>query len=83
MSCNVTVDQSMVNIERFTPFIKKADCSANTIKLTFTNQDALLVAQTSWPATDFPLMTNDAYCGDGEGGRTFYKYVDLTYYIHS
>jgi len=75
MSCNITVNQNMVNIENFIPFIQKTDCSANSIRLAFTSSDALQMARSSWPSSEFPLMTNDAYCGDGQGGRTFYKYV--------
>ncbi|KAI5236656.1 hypothetical protein E4T43_08509 [Aureobasidium subglaciale] len=78
-NANMTVDKKMVNIENFIPFIKQADCSESSIKLTFTSSDALKMAQDTWPPSEFPLMTNDAFCGDGEGSRTFFNVTTVSF----
>lgn len=75
VNINATAPDGMVSIEKFIPFIQNTDCSSSSIKLTFTTVDALKMAQQSWPKPQFPLSTIDGYCGDGQGSRTYYKYV--------
>jgi len=64
---------TIVNMENFVPFIANAQCGSSQIKLTFTSQQAVQMANSNWPS-NFTLMTSGAAsCGSGSSGRTFYK----------
>jgi hypothetical protein len=72
-NAKVQTREDMVNIEKFIPFVQGVQCGSGSFKLTFTTNEAFQKARDSWPTSAFPLMTNDDYCGDGQGGRTFYE----------